>query len=294
MSELTSGAGAASTIELGDMNVNRLGFGSMRLTGDGVWGPPDDPDTARSVLRCAVDLGVNLIDTADSYGPEVAERLIAEALAPYPEGLVIATKGGLLRTGPGEWKADCRPERLKQACEASLERLGLERIDLYQLHTVDEKVPFAESVGALAELREQGKIRHVGVSNVGVDHLAEAREIVPIVSVQNRYGIGDRESDPVLEACERDGLAFIPWFPLGAGTLPEGGALERIAEAHDASPFQIALAWLLARSPVTLPIPGTSSIEHLEENVAAAQIELSAVEVAELDRTAQPGSGQGS
>jgi pyridoxine 4-dehydrogenase len=255
----------------------------MRLTGEGIWGPPDDPEAARAVLRRAVELDVNFIDTADSYGPEVSERLIAEALGPYPEGIVIATKGGLLRDGPGKWRPDCRPEHLREACEASLQRLQLERIDLYQLHTVDPNVPYSESVGALAELREEGKIRHIGVSNVEVSHLAEAREIVPVVSVQDRFSLSDRESEPVLEVCERDGLAFIPWFPLGAGTLPDGGALERIAEAHDASPFQIALAWLRARSPAMLPIPGTSSVAHLEENVAAAGIDLSADEVDELN-----------
>ena len=286
MSARAGRADAAGTIELGDLAVNRFGFGAMRLTGEGVWGTPEDPKEARSVLRCAVDLGINFIDTADSYGPEVSERLIAEALAPYPEGLVIATKGGLVRPGPGEWRRDGRPERLRKACEASLERLGLERIDLYQLHAIDDEVPLAESVGALAELREEGKIRHVGLSNVDADQLAEAREIVPVVSVQNRYGLADRDSDALLEACEREGLAFIPWFPLGAGTLPEAEAIDRVAEAHDATPFQIALAWVLARSPATLPIAGTSSTEHLRENVAAATIELSAAEIAELDRIA--------
>jgi len=285
VSDRASRAGAAGTIEVGDLLVNRLGFGAMRLTGEGIWGAPDDPDEARSVLRCALEVGVNFIDTADSYGPEVSERLISEALAPYPEGLVIGTKGGLVRPGPDDWRRDCRPERLKQACEASLERLGLERIDLYQLHAVDDEVPLAESVGALAELREEGKIRHVGLSNVDVEQLAEAREIVPVVSVQNRFSLADRSSDPVLEACEREGFAFIPWFPLAAGELPSDGALERIADAHGASRFQIALAWLVARSPAMLPIPGTSSREHLHENVAAAGIKLSATDIAELGRT---------
>jgi pyridoxine 4-dehydrogenase len=257
----------------GDLEVRRLGFGAMRITGDGVWGPPDDPDNARAVLRRVVELGVNLIDTADSYGPEVSENLIAEALHPYPDGLVIATKGGLRRSGPGQWPRDARPERLKECCEGSLRRLKVDRIDLYQLHTVDPKVPYAESIGALAELREEGKVRHVGISNAGVGQLEEARRIVPVVSVQNRYSMSARNSEDVLETCERDGLGFIPWFPLDAGRV-EGGPIEEVARAHDATPMQIAIAWLIRRSPVMLPIPGTSSRDHLEENVAAASIEL--------------------
>jgi aryl-alcohol dehydrogenase-like predicted oxidoreductase len=278
-------AAAAGEITLGgDLTVRRMGFGAMRLTGSGIWGEPADLEAAKGVLRRAVELGVNLIDTADSYGPEVSERLIGEVLAPYSDDLVVATKGGLTRSGPGRWHADCRPEHLKQACEGSLRRLRLDRIDVYQLHTVDRQVPLAESVGALAELREEGKIRHVGLSNVNVDQLAEARSIVPVVSVQNRYSLADRKHEPVLEACERDGRAFLPWFPLAAGDAAHaGGALERVAAARDASPVQLALAWLLARSPVMLPIPGTSSVEHLEENVAAAALEL---EDSELDALA--------
>ncbi len=283
-----STAARAGEIALGDdLVVNRMGFGAMRITGAGVWGEPPDPDGARALLRHAVALGVNFIDTADSYGPEVSERLIAEALYPYPDDLVIATKGGLTRSGPGEWARDCRPERLKQCCEASLRRLQVDRIDLYQLHAVDPRVQLEESVGALAELRDQGKVRHVGLSNVGVDELARAREMVPVVSVQNRYSVAGRESEDVLRTCESDGLAFIPWFPLGAGSLAVSGtALERIAAARGATPFQVALAWLLAHSPATLPIPGTSSRAHLEENVAAATIALSEGEVAELSETA--------
>ncbi len=269
-------AAAAGALSLGgDLEVRRLGFGAMRITGEGIWGPPEDRESAKAVLRRALDLGVDFIDTADSYGPEVSEELIAEALHPYPGGLVIATKGGLTRPGPGEWSPDCRPEHLREACEGSLRRLRVERIDLYQLHTVDPKVPFEESVGALAELRDEGKIAHVGLSNVSADHLARAREIVPVVSVQNRFSIGDRASEPVLAECELQGIAFIPWYPLGAGGLAADGPLARVAEAHDASPFQIAIAWLLARSPVMVPIPGTSSVEHLEENVAAAGLKLS-------------------
>jgi len=269
-------AAAAGELTLGgDLTVHRMGFGSMRLTGDGVWGDPPDREEAKGVLRRAVELGVNLIDTADSYGPEVAERLIGEALAPYPDGLVVATKGGLVRGGPGDWSADCRPEHLKEACEGSLRRLRGDRIDVYQLHTVDRLIPLAESVGALAELRDQGKIRHVGLSNVNVEQLEEARSIVPVVSVQNRYSLSDRGHESVLEACERGGLGFIPWFPLAAGRAARGeGAVERVARENDVAPVQLALAWLLARSPVMLPIPGTSSVGHLEENVAAAALKL--------------------
>jgi pyridoxine 4-dehydrogenase len=258
----------------GGLTVRRLGFGAMRLTGEGIWGEPGDRDGALAVLRRAVELDVNLIDTADSYGPEVSENLIAEALHPYPENLVIATKGGLTRPGPGQWEPDCRPERLKQCCEASLKRLRLDTIDIYQLHTPDPKVPFEESVGALAELRSEGKVRHVGLSNVGTRHLTAAESIVPIVSVQNRYSVTARDSENVLKACEQGGKGFIPWFPLDAGR--EGsGLIDEVAQAHDATPMQIALAWLLQHSQVTLPIPGTSSLEHLEENVAAAAIRIS-------------------
>ena len=267
----------------GDLEVHRLGFGAMRITGDGIWGPPDDPEEAKRLLRRVVELGIDLIDTADSYGPEVSENLIAEALHPYPDGLVIATKGGLRRSGPGQWPRDARPERLKECCEASLRRLKLDRIDLYQLHSPDPKVPYSDSVGALKELQDEGKIRHVGVSNVSLEQLAEAREIVEVVTVQNRYNLEDRHSEDVLDACEAEGIGFLPWFPLATGGLAEaGGPLDRIARERDATPARIALAWLLARSPVMLPIPGTSQVEHLEENLAATRIELSADEVAEI------------
>jgi pyridoxine 4-dehydrogenase len=267
----------------GDLEVHRLGFGAMRITGPGIWGPPDDPDEARRVLRRAVELGIDLIDTADSYGPEVSENLIAETLHPYPEGLVIATKGGLLRSGPGQWPRDGRPERLREACEGSLRRLKLDRIDLYQLHSPDNKVPYEDSVGALKELQGEGKIKHIGISNVSLDELNQARGIVEVVTVQNHYNLEDRRSEDVLEACEEANIGFIPWFPLDTGRLAEpGGPMDRIATEHEATPAQIALAWLLARSPAMLPIPGTSSVEHLEENIEAAEIELSADELAEI------------
>ena len=267
----------------GDLEVRRLGFGAMRITGDGIWGPPDDPDEARRVLRRVVELGVNLIDTADSYGPEVSENLIAEALHPYPEGLVIATKGGLRRSGPGQWPRDGRPERLKECCEASLRRLRLERIDLYQLHSPDPQVPLEDSLGALKELQDEGKIRHIGVSNVSRSELDRARAMVDVVTVQNRYNLTDRRSEDVLEACERDGIGFIPWFPLATGDLARpGGPLDELARSHDATPGQLALAWLLARSTVMLPIPGTGSVAHLEENTAAADLELAPDEVERL------------
>ena len=260
----------------GNLEVHRLGFGAMRITGKGIWGPPDDPDEARRLLRRVVEAGVDLIDTADSYGPEVSENLIAEVLHPYPDGLTIATKGGLRRTGPGQWPRDGRPEWLKEACEASLRRLKLDRIDLYQLHSPDPRVPYEDSVGALKELQDEGKIRHVGVSNVSVDELHRARGIVEVVTVQNRYNLEDRASEEVLEVCEEAGIGFIPWFPLATGRLARpGGPVDDLARAHDATPSQIALAWLLARSPLMLPIPGTSSVEHFEENLAAARIELS-------------------
>jgi len=275
-------AAAAGTVSLGgELQVRRLGFGAMRITGDGIWGAPADPDEARRVLRRAVDLGVNFIDTADAYGPEVSEALIADALHPYPGGLVIATKGGMTRSGPGGWERNGRPEHLREACEGSLRRLRVERIDLYQLHTVDPMVPIEESVGALAELSEEGKIAHVGLSNVDLAQLDRARSVVPIVSVQNRYSLEDRGADPVIDACERDGLAFIPWFPLAAGEVG-GDAVARVAAEHEATPFQVALAWLLACSPAMLPIPGTASVAHLEENVAAAALRLTEDEVAEL------------
>ena len=284
MSENTStGAG---TLELGgDLPVNRLGFGAMRLCGPGVWGESEDPRAAETVLRRAVELGVNLIDTADAYGPEVNERQILRALHPYPESLVIATKGGYTRQGPGRWRTNGRPKRLREACEGSLRRLKLDRIDLYQLHRPDRRVPFENSVLALAELREEGKIRHVGLSNVGVEEISLALDIVPIVSVQNRYNLNDRSSEAVVEACEREGIAFIPWYPLATGKLARpGGPVDEIAGRHGATPAQVALAWLLARSPMMLPIPGTSSVKHLEENVAAADLRLTHGDLATLSR----------
>jgi pyridoxine 4-dehydrogenase len=277
-------AAAAGTFDIGeDLRVNRLGFGAMRITGEGIWGEPGNPEEACAVLKRAVDLGINLIDTADSYGPEVSERLIGETLYPYPEDLVIATKGGLLRDGPGQWRPDGRPEHLREACEGSLKRLKVDRIDLYQLHRIDSRVPAEESLGVLAELREEGKIHHVGLSEVSVEEIQRAQEIVPIVSVQNRYNLTDRGSEDVLDFCEREGIGFIPWFPLATGDLARpGGPLDEIAARHDASPGQVALAWLLWCSPVMLPIPGTSSVEHLEENVAAASLDLGEEEFAAL------------
>jgi pyridoxine 4-dehydrogenase len=258
--------------------VKRFGFGAMRITGDGIWGPPKDPDEARRVLRRVVELGINLIDTADSYGPEVSEELIGETLHPYPDDLVIATKAGLRRTGPNEWPRDARPERIKECCEGSLRRLKLDRIDLYQLHSPDPKVPYEESMGAMKELQDEGKVRHIGVSNVSLDELEVARGIADVVSVQNRYNLEDRHSEDVLEACERDGLGFIPWFPLAAGNLAQRDDVE--------NPGQLALAWLLARSPVMLPIPGTSSVEHLEENFEATRLELSEEELERIESAA--------
>jgi aryl-alcohol dehydrogenase-like predicted oxidoreductase len=270
---------AAGVIRIGgDLTVNRVGFGAMRVTGEGIWGDPPEPDHARGVLRRAVALGVNFIDTADSYGPEVSERLIAEALYPYPADLLIATKGGIVRPARERWDSDGRPEHLRSACEASLRRLKLDCIDLYQLHAVDPEVPLEDSVGELKRLRDAGKIRHIGVSNVNALELAVARDIVEVVSVQNRYNVADRSSDPVLAICERDGLAFIPWSPLTQAPRDSAAdsrvALRRVAEARGISLPQAAIAWLLARSPAMLPIPGTSAIRHLEENVAAAGIVL--------------------
>ncbi|HEY1358817.1 MAG TPA: aldo/keto reductase [Thermoleophilaceae bacterium] len=268
----------------GDLEVRRLGFGAMRITGEGIWGPPDDPEGARALLKRVVERGVNLIDTADSYGPEVSENLIAEALHPYPDELVIATKAGLRRTGPGEWPRDARPERIKECCEGSLRRLRLERIDVYQLHAPDPEVPLEESLGAMRELQEEGKVRHIGVSNVSPEHLEQARQVVEVVSAQCRFSLTDRAQEPVLDACDREGIAFIPWFPLATGDLAEpGGPLDEIAGAHDATPAQVALAWLLQRSRVMLPIPGTSSIEHFEENLGAAELQLTEDEMATLD-----------
>ena len=283
-----SGVDGGGTLTLGgDIEVHRLGFGAMRITGKGVWGPPPDRDTALDVLRRVVALGIDLIDTADSYGPHVSEQLIAEALHPYPDGLTIATKGGLERTGPGRWPRNARPDHLRAACEGSLRDLRVERIDLYQLHAPDPDVPYAESVGTLKELQDEGKIRHVGVSNVTVEQLDEARSIVDVVTVQNRFNLSDRRSQDVLDVCERDGLGFFPWFPLAAGDLSRpGGVVAEIALAHDATPGQVALAWLLGRSPVMLPIPGTGSIEHLEENTAAAGLELTGEDMARLEAVA--------
>jgi pyridoxine 4-dehydrogenase len=278
-------ASEAGSFEIGgDLTVNRLGFGAMRLTGDGIWGEPRDPDECKRVLRRARELEINLIDTADSYGPDVSERLIGETLYPYPDELVIATKGGLTRSGPNQWHPNGRPEHLREACEGSLRRLRLERIQLYQLHRVDPKVPLEDSLGALIELRDEGKIQHIGVSNFSVEELQRARELTPIVSVQNRYNLTDRSSEDVLEECEREGIAFIPWFPLSTGKLAAPGSpLAQIAERHGAAPAQIALAWLLHRSPVMLPIPGTASVSHLEENIGAVRIELSDAEVEDLE-----------
>ena len=275
----------ATAVRIGDLVVSRLGFGAMRITGRGVWGPPANREDAVRLLRRAVDLGVNFIDTADSYGPGVSEELIAEALAPYGNGLVIATKGGLTRPGPGEWRRDGRPEHLRTACEASLKRLRVNRIDLYQLHSPDPRVPLEESIGALVDLQRAGKIRYIGVSNVDASELAAARRCATIVSVQNRYNLSDRSSDPVLTACAGDGLAFLPWFPLSAGSDATGAnrALAEVAARHSAKPAQVAIAWLLARSPVMLPIPGTSSLSHLEENLQAARLQLSAADRTALD-----------
>jgi aryl-alcohol dehydrogenase-like predicted oxidoreductase len=265
------------TFELGGRrSIGRLGFGAMRLTGPGIWGEPPNRAEAKRVLRRAVELGVTFIDTADSYGPEVSERIIAEGLFPYPKDLVIATKGGLLRGGPDNWSPDGRPSHLKAACDGSLARLRAERIDLYQLHRPDPRVPFEDSVGALAELRSEGKIDMVGLSNVTVDELRRAQAIVPIVSVQNRYSLRDRSSEPVLAECARQNLAFIPWGPLASGQADEIERVKRVARQHDATAFQVAMAWLLQHSPVTVNIPGTSSVKHLEENMRAAEITLTA------------------
>ena len=280
----TASAAAAGTITIGgDLTVNRLGYGAMQLTGEGVWGPPEDRENATFVLRRAVELGVNLIDTADAYGPAANEELIAEALYPYPSDLVIATKGGLTRGGPRMWDRDGRPEYLQARIEDSLRRLKLDRIDIYQLHAPDEKTPFADSVGALAQARTAGKIRHVGLSNVHLDQLREAQKIVPIVSVQNRYSASHRVSEEVLTYCEQSGIAFIPWFPLDNGAVV-AAAIDKVAAAHRTTPHQIALAWLLRRSPMMLPIPGTSSLNHLLENVEAASIRLSDDEFNAIDR----------
>jgi len=267
----------------GEISVHRLGFGAMRLTGEGIWGPPRDRKAALAVLRRAVELDVNFIDTADSYGPHVSEELIAEALFPYPVGVVIATKGGWNRPGPNQWTHDATPAHLRKAVEGSLKRMRMDRIDVYQLHIPDPVVSFEASVETLAQLRNEGKIRLIGLSNVTLEHIVRARRIVPVVSVQNRYSFADREWDYVVDYCDRTGIAFIPWFPLGAGKVA-GEVLNRIAQAHRASPTQVALAWLLRRSPIMLPIPGTSSIEHLDQNVAASSVRLAEEEYERLSR----------
>jgi pyridoxine 4-dehydrogenase len=274
-------AHAAGTVRLGSLSVQRMGFGAMRVTGAGVWGDPPDRGAAKALLRRALELGVTFFDTADSYGPEVSETLIAEALHPYPAGLVIGTKGGFTRPGRS-WRADGRPAHLRAALDGSLQRLRLERIDLYQFHTPDPRVPFAESIGTLADAQRAGKIRHIGLSNVSVAQLAEAERLAEVVSVQNEYNLNDRTSEDVLAVCTQRGIAFIPWYPLGAGSALRAAKLKRVAARHGATPAQVALAWLLARSPIMLPIPGTSAIAHLEENVAAATLRLSAEDLAAL------------
>ena len=277
----TPNAGNAGTIDVGgDLTVNRLGYGAMRITGDGIWGDPKSRDDAKAVLRRAVELGVNFIDTADSYGPDVSETLIAEALHPYPEDLVIATKGGLVRPGPGNWQPDGRPEHLRDVLEGSLRRLKLDQIPLYQFHRVDPKVPLEDSIGALVELKAQGKIRHIGVSNFNEQQLRAAQRLTPIVSLQNRYNVDDRNSESLVDLCEQESLVFLPWAPIQ--NLDGNRAVQQAAEKYGVTAHQIVLAWLLARSPQILPIPGTGSAGHLEENVAAAGIELTPAEVADI------------
>jgi pyridoxine 4-dehydrogenase len=282
-------AKASGTFRLGgDLPVNRLGFGAMRITGEGIWGEPKDAETSKRVLQRAVELGVDFIDTADSYGPEVSERLIGEALAPYKAGVIVATKAGLTRQGPNEWLPVGRPEYLQQQVEMSLRRLKLERIDLWQLHRIDPKVPVEESLGVIAKLQKQGKIRHVGLSEVKPDEIEQARKVIEIVSVQNQYNIGDRKHDDVVDYCTKENIAFIPWFPVAAGKLAQkGGPLDAAAKKHGVTVGQLSLAWLLHRSPVILPIPGTSSVEHLEENVAAGAVKLSDAEWAAIEAAAK-------
>jgi pyridoxine 4-dehydrogenase len=280
---------AAKTFKIGgDMEVNRLGYGAMRITGKGIWGEPKDPDEAKRVLRRAVELGVNFIDTADSYGPAVSERLISEALAPYPKGLVIATKGGLTRQGPDQWQPVGRPEYLVQQVHMSLRLLRTTTIDLWQLHRFDPKVPVEESLAPIVQLQKQGKIRHVGLSEVKPKEIDQARKVIDIVSVQNMYNVSERQHEDVLQYCEKNGLAFIPWFPVAAGKLAQpGGKLDELAKRHGATVSQLSIAWLLHRSPVMLPIPGTSSVAHLEENMKAADISLSDAEMQEIEAAAR-------
>jgi aryl-alcohol dehydrogenase-like predicted oxidoreductase len=286
MSQENVTAEAAGTIDVGgDLTVRRLGFGAMRITGTGIWGEPENLEQAKAVLRRTVELGVNFIDTADSYGPDVSERLIAEALHPYPDDLVIATKGGLERPGPGQWTANGRPEHLVAACEGSLQRLRLEQIPLYQFHRPDPRVPLEDSLGTLVMLKEQGKIRHIGLSNVNEEQLRRAQRVTPIVSIQNRYNVDDRQSESLVDLCEQEQMVFLPWAPIQ--DMEGREAVTRVAQRHGATPHQVVLAWLLARSPSILPIPGTGSVPHLEDNVAAASVELSREEVNELTAVAR-------
>ncbi|HEX8385967.1 MAG TPA: aldo/keto reductase [Rubricoccaceae bacterium] len=289
MSDSLSAASSGTFHLGGDLPVHRLGFGAMRITGPGIWGPPRDHAEAVRVLRRAVDLGVTLIDTADSYGPYVSEDLIAEALAPYPDDLVVATKGGLLRTGPNQWPVCGRPDYLRQCVEMSLRRLKLDQIPLYQLHRIDPDVPADEQFGVLKEMQDAGKVRHVGLSEVSVEEVEAARHVLPVVSVQNEYNLGTRKSEAVLDYCEAEGIAFIPWFPLDAGKLSGSDTLAEASAALSATPSQVALAWLLKRSPVMLPIPGTSSVEHLDENVGGAAVEMTDEWFSRLDRAATAG-----
>lgn len=282
-------AASSGTFNLGgDLPIHRLGYGAMRITGKGIWGEPKDPETSKKVLKRAVEMGVNFIDTADSYGPEVSERLIGEALAPYPKGVIIATKAGLTRQGPDRWLPVARPEYLNQQVEMSLRRLKTERLDLWQLHRIDPKVPVEESLGVIKRLQEQGKIRHVGLSEVKPKEIDQARKVIDIVSVQNLYNLGDRQHEDVVDYCEKHNIAFIPWFPVAAGKLAQpGGKLDEAAKRHDATVSQLSIAWLLHRSPVMLPIPGTSSVEHLEENIAAADVQLTEAEWQEIETSAK-------
>ena len=284
-------AAASGTFRIaGELPVHRLGYGAMRITGEGIWGPPPDREAARAVVRRAVELGTTLIDTADSYGPDVSEEIIGEALRPYPEDVVVATKAGLTRSGPGEWTPCGRPDHIRAACEGSLKRLGLDTIPLYQLHRIDPEVPVEDSLGTMVELREEGKVRHIGVSEVTVDELHQCQALTPIATVQNRYNLVDREWEDVLDVCTSEGIGFIPWFPLATGSLAEGhDALSAASERLDVAPGAVALAWLLERSPVVLPIPGTGSIDHLEQNVAAAGLRLTDEERTALDAAVAPG-----